>query len=423
MSGEIDLRSYIRPGDTVLIGEATAEPRSLVERLIEQRHQLAPLRVFVGVSFTGLLKPEHADAFEYLSFGGVGRTADLARAAVLSIMPIHIGTVPQLIASGRLRIDVVLAQVAPANAEGDHSLGLVADYLQAAIAAARVTLAEVNPRVPFTLGDTLVPSNRIAATVRDDRPLVAVERRPPLPEDEAIGRLVAGLIPDGATLQFGVGGTPDAVLAHLRGKRELGIHSGLVSDAVVELVESGVVTNARKEIDAGVTVAGALFGTERLYRWADRNPRLALRALSYTHEARVLSAFGSFFALNSAIEVDLTGQINAELAGSEHIGTVGGQGAFARAALTSAAGRSIVALPATARGGTVSRIVPWLTVGITTTPRADADLVVTEHGIADLRGATLTERAQRLITVADPRYRDGLLRFVASSHGHRESPR
>ncbi|MET0909016.1 MAG: acetyl-CoA hydrolase/transferase C-terminal domain-containing protein, partial [Ilumatobacteraceae bacterium] len=208
-------------------------------------------------------------------------------------------------------------------------------------------------------------------------------------------------------------GTPDAVLAQLGDKHDLGVHSGLISDAVVDLVEGGVVTNRRKEIDQGITVTGSLYGTDRLYAWADRNPALRMRSLAYTHEPRVLEQFGTFYAINSAIEVDLTGQINGESAAGQYVGTIGGQGAFARAALTSRTGRSIVALPSTARDGTISRIVHRLADGIVSTARADADLIVTEHGVADLRGASLSERTARLLAIADPRHRDALTASAA----------
>jgi len=411
----IDLTSYIRPGDTVLIGQGSAEPRALVERLIEQRHAIGPVTVFVGASFTGLLRPEHADVFRFWSIGGLGSTAALTRAGVVDVLPIHLGTVAQLIASGRLHVDVALVQLSEADADGRHSVGVTSDYVLQAIAAARVTIAEVNPRVPRTFGDTVVHASQLAAVVADDRPLIELEQRPITAEDRAIAHHVAALIPDGATLQVGVGGTPDAVLAELRGHRDLGIHSGLVSDAMVDLVEAGVVTNARKEIDAGFTVAGLLFGTERLFRWADGNEALLMKPVSYTHGIGVLSAFGTFFGVNSAIEIDLTGQINAEMVGGRQVGLVGGQGAFARAGISSANGRSIIALPATAKGGEVSRIVGRLPDGVVTTARADADIFVTEHGVADLRGQPLAERARRLIAISHPAHREALERQLAES--------
>jgi acyl-CoA hydrolase len=406
----IDLRPHLRPGDHVLVGQGTAEPRALLEALIEQRHELPPVRVFVGASYTGLLQPEHADVLTLSSFGGIGRTGALASAGVVDILPVHLGTLPALIRSGRLPVDVVLCQLSEAGSDGVHSLGLLADYLPAAIDRARVVLAEVNPHVPFTFGDTLVPASRLARTVRDERPLIAVALRPPLPEDELIADHVAALIPDGATIQAGVGGTPEAVLRRLGQRRDLGIHSGLLSDAMVDLIVSGAVTNARKEIDGGTTVVGALLGTDRLYAWADRNPLLTMRSLDHTHAAGVLASFRSLHAINSTIEVDLSGQFNAEVAAGRYVGAIGGQGAFARAGATAPNGRSIIAMPSTAAGGSVSRIVATLSAPVVSTARSDADIVVTEHGVADLRGATLRERRERLLAIAAPDLRDGVAR-------------
>jgi acyl-CoA hydrolase len=199
-------------------------------------------------------------------------------------------------------------------------------------------------------------------------------------------------------------------LRRLGQRRDLGIHSGLLSDAMVDLIESGVVTNARKEVDAGTTVVGALLGTDRLYAWADRNPLLTMRSLDHTHDAGVLASFRSLHAINSTIEVDLSGQFNAEVAAGRYVGAIGGQGAFARAGATAPNGRSIIAMPSTAAGGSVSRIVATLSAPVVSTARSDADIVVTEHGVADLRGATLGERRERLLAIAAPELRDGIAR-------------
>ena len=408
----IDLTDHIWPGDTLLIGQGAGEPRALVEALIDQRHVLGPLTVFVGGTNSGLLQPEHADVLRFVGYGAIGRTAALSRAGVLDVVPVHLGSLPYLFRSRTIPIDVVLCQVSTADDDGRHSLGLVADYLPAAIAVARTTIAEVNPHVPYTFGET-IPAQRLV-TVSDDRPLPSIKRRDPSEEDRTIAALVASLVPDGATMQFGVGGTPDAVLAALGDKRDLGIHSGLIGDAVVDLVEAGVVSNARKAIDAGLTVTGAIVGTERLYRWAHRNPTLLMRPVSYTHDPQLLSSFDAFFAINAAIEVDLGGQINAETVNGAYIGAVGGHGAFARAGASAPHGRSIIALASTAAGGAISRIVARLGDGVTSTPRADADLVVTEHGVADLRGATLRQRAERLIAIAAPAHREALRRDLAA---------
>ena len=249
-----------------------------------------------------------------------------------------------------------------------------------------------------------MPAGRLALVVHDDRPLLPVERQPPSREDEAIATHVAALVPDGATIQFGVGRTPDAVLRKLVDKRDLGVHSGLISDAFVDLIELGVVTNRQKPIDRSVTVTGALFGTDRLYRWADRNPDLAMRGVSYTHDPRVLAAFDHFYAINSALEVDLTGQINAETVAGRHLGTIGGQGAFARAALTSTGGRSIIALAAAAHGGETTRIVANLPDRVVTTPRgrrrSDRDRVRRRRSSRghDHRAAKAADRDRRTET-------------------------
>ena len=285
----IDLTGHIKPGDTVLVGQGGGEPRALVEALIDQRHALGPLTVFLGGTYSGLWQPEQADVLRFIGFGAIGRTAVLARAGVLDVLAVHLGSLPQLFTSRTVPIDVVLCQVSPPDRDGRHSLGLVTDYVPAAIATARTTIAEVNPNVPYTFGETIDANDERLVTVADDRPLISVKRRLPSDQDQAIAAHVAALVPDGATIQFGVGGTPDAVLAALGDKHDLGIHSGLISDAVVDLVEVGVITNARKPIDAGVTVTGAIVGTERLHRWAHRNPSLLMRPLTYTHSPQVLS--------------------------------------------------------------------------------------------------------------------------------------
>ena len=387
----------------------------MVEALIEQRHALGGVTVFVGASFTGLFRPEHADALRFVGFGGVGTSSILTRAGVLDVIPCHLAALPELFARGCPKIDVTLTQVSPPDASGNHSCGLVADYIGAAMASARVSLAEVNPNVPFSFGHPLIPAAAFSAIVTDDRPLIEVERRAPTDIDRAIGAYVASIVPDRATLQVGVGATPDAVLGGLRDRRHLGIHTGLMTEALLDLVEAGAITNAHKGIDEGRSVTGALFGTKRLYRFADRNPSLSVAPLSYTHDARTLASLRRFHAVNAAIEVDLTGQSNGELIAGSFVGTVGGHGSFARAAALAPDGRSILMLASTAQQGKVSRIVSRLADGVVSTARADADLVVTEHGIADLRGATESQRTARMVAIADPRFREDLERAAKAA--------
>ena len=227
--------------------------------------------------------------------------------------------------------------------------------------------------------------------------------------DQSIAKIAAGYIEDGAVLQVGIGAVPDAILRLLRDRRDLGVHSGMIGDGLVDLVEAGVITNARKPIDAGVSITGALIGTRRLYEFADRNPKIGMRRSAYTHSEVTLSRLERLVTINSAVEVDLTGQVNAEQNGSQYIGGTGGQVDYVRAGSRAHGGHSLIALPATAKGGKVSRIAVALS-GPVTTARSDVDVIVTEFGAAELKGQTLAERARRLIAIAHPDFREELER-------------
>lgn len=408
-----DLRyaDYIRAGDGVVWGQITAEPLTLVEALSEQCDRLGGIRAFVGMSVAPTLAVDAAAHIALTVAGGAGTNQRFARSGRLNTLPIHLSRIPHHILSGDIPCDVALIHVAP-GARATLNLALSADYMGVAAAQARTVIAEVNDRLPRTFGDTEVPLDRIAAIVPTSRPPVTFAPARPGPAEQAIGQHVARLVTDGATVQMGVGGVPDAVIAALSGKRDLGIHTGIMTDRALDLIEAGVMTNRRKELDDGVTVAAILYGTERLYRWAHENERLQVRSVDYTHAPGVLARFERFFAINAAIEVDLTGQVNGEVAGTRPVGLIGGQIDFARAGLWSKGGRSIVAMRSTARNGTVSTIVPRLEAGIVTTARADADVVATEYGIAELAGIAVEERAKRLIAIAHPEFRDGLTKSL-----------
>lgn len=404
------LQSLIRPGDTVWWGQATAEPLTLSRTLVEHRRALADdgrLRVFVGIAASDTLRPEHADAIDFFGYAAAGAHRQLAQAGVLDVLPTHYSQLPGLIRSGRIEADVVLLQVSPPDEQGRHSLGQMREYLPAALDRARVVIGEMHPDVPWTHGGPYLRAADFALLVDAEHPPVDMARAAPGPVERAIARHIAGLVEDGATLQMGIGKLPEAVLSALDGHRDLGLHSGAVGDGVVELVEAGVLTNARKTVDPGVGVGAILMGSERLRRWAHRNPALQMRETAYTHDAEVLAASHRFTAINSAIEVDLTGQINSEVAAGVYVGAVGGAVDFLRGAARSPGGLPIVALPSTAKGR--SRIVAELS-GPVSTARSDAGLIVTEHGIADLRGRTLSARVRRMIDIAAPEHRDDLAR-------------
>ncbi|HUG21842.1 acetyl-CoA hydrolase/transferase family protein [Piscinibacter sp.] len=413
MSGVPDLSAFIHPGDTVLWGQAGAEPLTLTRALVEQRQRLGRPRLFLGIGQSGVLQPEHADAFDFLAYCGSGSNRALAAAGVLDILPCHYSQLPALMRCGALRVDVVMLQVSPPDEQGRHSLGLANEYLLAALDSARVVLAEVNDQVPWTHGERCLRGDEIDLRVGASYAPWAAEATPAGPVEQDIARHVAGLIDDGCTLQTGLGALPDAVLRALVDRRDLGVHSGVIGDGVAALCEAGVVTNARKTIDRGVSVGGLLMGSARLHRFAHRNERLRLRSTDYTHDASVLAAIDRFVAVNSAIEVDLSGQVNAEVANGVYVGAVGGALDFLRGAQRSRGGLPIIALPSTT--GARSRIVARLS-GPVSTPRSDAALIVTEHGVADLRGLPLSRRVDRLLAIADPRHRDALARDARLVH-------
>jgi acyl-CoA hydrolase len=341
--------------------------------------------------------------------GAIGALRAVSAAGKLNIIPCHVSQVGPMIEEGIIGCDVAFVQVSPPDADGNHSFGLISDFVQKAVQKARVVIAEVNDQVPFTYGDVMLPASKIDVAVHVSRPPVEVPPAKISQTDLAIAKHVANYIQDGACLQVGVGATPDAILRLLHDRRDLGVHSGMVGDGLVELVEAGVVTNARKPIDTGISITGALIGTKRLYQFAHRNPSIGLRSSAYTHNEAILSQLPNLVTINSAIEVDLTGQVNAEQTGDMYMGGTGGQVDYVRAGMRSHGGHAIIALPATAKGGTISRVTPTLS-GPVTTARTDVDVIVTEFGAAELKGQTLAERARRLINIAHPNFREELER-------------
>ncbi len=405
---EIDLSRFIRPGDGVMWGQACAEPLTLTEAFVAQRGSYPGAGVFLGVNYAGTVKAGHADHLKLFSYCGAGYNRKLADAGVLDICPFPYSQLGGLIRSGRLKADVVLLQVSPPNEQGQYSLGISVEYLGAALETARVVIAEVNDQAPWTHTDPLLTAKDFAHMIHSSRPPVPLPYGAPGDVELAIGRNAAAFVPDRSVLEFGLGSLPDAILAALGDRRDLGIHSGLLCDGVARLMQSGAITNAHKSIDRGVTVGGVLFGTRLLFDFAHRNASISLRSTDYTHSARTLGKIDRFVAINSAVEVDLTGQVNAEIAGGSYVGAVGGALDFIRAANASPGGVSLICLPASV-GVKASRIVAKLS-GPVATPRSEAGVFVTEHGTADLRGVPLSERPAKMIAIAHPVFRESLER-------------
>ena len=379
-----DLARFIRPGDGIILGQACAEPQSLSEALVAQRAAFSGAGVFLGVNYAGILRPEHADHLKFASYCGAGHNRALAYAGVLDIHPHPYPRLPPLIRERKIPCDVVLLQVSPPNACGEYSMGLAVDYLLPAIESARTVVAEVNDRVPWTHSEKVFRKEDFALLLESSRDPASPPGARAGAIEASIASHAAACIPDGATLEFGLGILPDAVCAALQDKKSLKIHSGTIGDGVVELMQRAVVAAAD---------CAMLIGTRKLFDFARDNPGIRLRSTEYTHDPRVLAGIARFVAINSAVEVDLTGQVNAEVANGSYVGAVGGALDFIRAANSCPGGVSLLLLPA-------ARIVKALS-GPVSTPRSEAGIIITERGTADLRGCSLKERMRRMLLISN----------------------
>jgi acyl-CoA hydrolase len=395
----------------VLVGSGAAVPVGLLQAFCEHARSLR------GVEVCQLLTLGDAPYLDPSLEGHVRHKAFFigpnARAAVqqgrADFTPVFLSEIPALLRD-TLPVDVALVQISPPDRHGYCSLGVSVDIVRAAVDTARVIVAEVNPRMPRTHGDAFLPLDRVTHLVNVDHPIPELPADPIGEVERAIGRHVASLVRDGATLQTGIGAIPNAVLAALGDHRDLGVHTEMFSDGVVDLVERGVVTNARKSIHRGKLVTSFVMGTKRLYDFVDDNPMIEMHPSDYVNDPFVIARHRGMVAINSALAVDLTGQVCADSIGSKFYSGVGGQVDFIRGAARAEEGRAILALPSTAKNGTISRIVVELASGSgVTTTRNDVQYVVTENGIASLHGKTVRERVRALVAIAHPRFREGLL--------------
>lgn len=401
--------NIVKPGATVVWGQTAAEPVSLTKALMQQRASIGRFRAFVGISWSDSVAPAHSDYVDFASYCGSGTNRALGDA--LTILPIPYSDIAPTLAGSS---PIVLLSLAPGQDETHFSLGAGCDYLLDLLEHASLVIAEVSGQYPVNVSE----GNTIARECIDL--VIYTESKPPVTQDVVYGLVeqqiatqVADLIEDGSTLQIGLGGIPTAVLSALTNHRDLGVHSGLIVDEVADLAESGVINNAKKTIDQGKTVTGLLAGSQRLMGWAENNASLALRPTSYTHAPEVLASIDQLVAINSAIEVDLTGQVNAEVAGGRYVGAVGGAAAFLRGAHASRGGLPIIALPSTVKDK--SRIVTELS-GPVSTARSDAGIIVTEQGVADLRGLSIKARRERMLAIANPDHVEALEQEMGRDH-------
>jgi len=402
----------VTSGDRVVFAHACGEPLELVDALVARAGELRDVEIvhMVAMGKGEYCRPEYAESFYHNSLFTGASTRDAVRNGRGDYTPVFFHEIPGLFSGGYLPVDVALVHLSPPDRHGWCSFGISVDYTKTAASVARTVIAQVNPNMPRTHGDAFIHVSDVDFLVETEQPII--ELPPPRigPVEEAIGKNIASLVDDGSCLQLGIGGIPDAVLLFLHEKNDLGIHTEMFSEGVVDLYNEGVVTNARKQLHRDKMVANFLMGTRRLYDFVDDNPAVNMFPVSYVNDPFVIAQNDRVVAINSALQVDLMGQVVADSMGPVQYTGIGGQVDFVRGAARSKGGKSIIALPATAKKGAISRIVAKIGDGAAvTTMRADVDYVVTEFGIAKLRGRTLRERAFALLDIADPQFRDQIV--------------
>ncbi|PHS35128.1 MAG: 4-hydroxybutyrate CoA-transferase [Alkaliphilus sp.] len=403
----------IKSGDKIVSGHAIAEPTVLLQAIVKNKEKFKNLELahmvpmqkcdYVSENMKGRLRHNAI-------FVGAG-TRDAVNDGRADYTPCFFSEVPKLFKEGYMEIDTALVHLSPPDKHGYCSFGASVDYTKPAAEHAKLVIAEINEYMPRTLGDSFIHVSKIDYLVDATRPLV--ELQPPKITDieKKIGKYCASLVEDGSTLQLGIGAIPDAALQFLTDKKDLGIHSEMISDGVMNLVKAGVITNKKKSIHKDKTIVNFLMGTRELYDFVDDNPSIEMYPANYTNDPTVIMKNYKMVTINSCLQVDLMGQVVSEMIGDRQISGVGGQVDFVRGSVMAEGGKSIIAMPSTAARGKVSRIVANLTEGAAvTTSRNDVQYIITEYGIAELKGKTLKQRARLLIEIAHPDFRDSLVK-------------
>jgi len=419
ISSPAEAMRQIRPGRRILVGSGAAEPVTLVAALEAHGEHLADNEIvhLLTLGPAPYVRPELSARFRHVAFFIGPNVREAVQSGRADFMPVFVSEIPRLIRGRRIPIDVALLQVSPPDARGYVSLGVSVDVVRAAVDSAALVIAEVNPLMPRTHGDSFIHVRDIHWLVPVNTPILELPSEEPDAVSNAIAEHVASLVPDGATVQTGIGKIPRAVLHALSGRVDLGIHTEMLSDPVIDLVEAGVITGKRKTLLPGKIVTSFVMGTRRLYDWVDENPALELRPSEFTNDPLIIARNERMISINSALAVDLTGQIAADSVGGKFFSGIGGQVDFIRGAARSPGGKPIIALPATADGGSISRIQAVLEAGAgVVTSRGDVHYVVTEYGVADLWGKNVRQRALALIDVAHPDHRAELIVQAKARH-------
>jgi acetyl-CoA hydrolase len=405
--------SYIDSGNLVYVGGGAGAPAVLVEALCARAPELRDVQLIHILTFIGApyVDPKYEGSFRSNSLFIGHNVRKAVQAGKADFTPIFLSEIPGLFQKKVLPLDAALVSLSPPDEHGFCSFGVEVGTTKPAADSARIIIAEVNRQMPRTLGDSFIHVSRLTHVVETDYPLPEAPQGDSSPANMRIGEHIAEMIPNGATLQMGIGSIPDAVLRNLHTHKDLGIHTELFSDGVVSLFEMGIINCSRKSFHPGKMIAGFLFGSEQLYRFVDNNPIVELHPTEYVNDPFNIAMNDNMVAINAALQVDLTGQVCADSIGPVFYSGVGGQLDFIRGAARSKGGLPIIALPSTAKNDTISRISPLLTEGSgVTTTRNDVHFIVTEYGVASLYGKTIRQRARELINIAHPNFRDDLTR-------------
>ena len=411
-----DAAMLVKNADFVVVPSGVGEPPLLLTALSGRRHDLGNVTVsqILALRKYDYLDPLTVDNIRHAAYFYGPATRAGGQAGWIDFVPSYFSEMPQLIERGQIPADVVFSMASPMDAHGYFSISLGADYTMAAIARARAVVLEVNPHVPFAYGNCHVHISQVTALVESSEPVMEVGLPKIGPVQTAIGKYVAEMIDDGATLQIGYGGIPDAVVMQLTGKHDLGIHTEMIGDGIMTLIESGAVTNRRKNYLPGKSIATFALGSARLYRYMDRNPALEMHPVDFTNDPYLASRNDNLHAINATLQIDLLGQCGSESLGQLPFSGTGGQTDFVRAANRSRGGKAFIVLPSTAKNDTLSRIVPVLSPGThVSTSKNDVNYVVTEFGVAQLRGKSAGQRARELIRIAHPHFKAELTAAAA----------
>jgi len=405
---------YVESGMRVYIQPGCAEPETLVEALIRRGPCVRDVEIvhMMTMGRADYVAPEMDGHFRHNAVFIGANVRDAINDGRADYTPIYLSEIEELFESGAMPIDVALIEVSPPDSHGFCSFGLGVDTTLTAAKCARYVVAQVNGHMPRTYGDSFIHVSDIDAVVESSRPLCELKRPVVTDMHVAIARNVAGLIEDGAVLQTGIGGIPDAVLPFLMDRKDLAVHSELVSDEVIPLIEAGVITGARKNYKPRKIIAGFVLGTKKMFDFVDNNPIFEFHPTAYTNDPGLIARNDNMVAINSALQVDLTGQVCSDSIGNQFYSGIGGQVDFLRGASRSKGGKPIIAISSTAKNDRISRIVPMLSPGAgVVTSRGLVRYVVTEHGVAYLHGKSIRERAKALIEIAHPKFRDELYEY------------